>query len=692
MSLHVYGIDPSTGKQYQYTPHTSNSGDVGTLLGTIKAIKKKYEDLSKHSKVDARNLCEVNSTINHTIIDLEKEVKVLGERMDIITMQLDELLTKSSQDSAYVPNTLPPPLGMNIGQSVGVSSYPITTMSTTYATTGGMPQCQLRDQQWNMSLINAKGAWEMGYSGKDVHIMIVDSGVDSRHPDLGKNFVQEYSLPASNGWIPTSMAESHGTSCASLACGTGNKYVTGVAYDAKLSAVYAIGSGDIVPTATALVHHMDKIDIYSNSWGSNVQYMGIGVSRKGYFTADVNAIQQGAALGRPYRLTNGSIDTTRKPRGCIYVFASGNDGMNLDMATWQEILNTPYTIAVGAVNHRGTLTKYSTPGTSILVAGPGGNDPYAATPEPGCPAAMPCIGNSMKYTTSFNGTSAATPHVSGIVALMLQANPDLTWRDVQHILTYGSQHPNGIKSASVSSITELYYSMYYGYGVPNAYICCALAKDWVPLPEMIEAKVVRTDYDELIPTDPKGKDYLTKELDVGTTYMDTSIERVILSLAIESVHEPNCDIAMVAGGYSLTETLDSRQIDVSVVLESPCGTKHEIVRPVDINDIQYIDMRYSYVSGVPVTENTYNFDIDMKCEGFRDELFCQDVNGKVSPWKIHLLDKFHKYQHRLKGIELVVQGYRMSKPFIAKQVKMLSSIPDTHFLARTRGIVGDYIH
>lgn len=623
-----------------------NNKTINKLISKIKKLDSKCKQLESSNDINKKHLCEVNNTINFSMIDITKELQELKEKIELLSINQD-------------PNNI------------------ISGLSIHNPDTKSFPKTQFYDKQWNMKILDIETAWEMGYTGKNINIMIIDSGVDSRHPDLSQNFNSNISLPINNGWIPNRLSEGHGTSCASIACGTGTKYVTGVAYNATLSAAYCIGFGNVISTSTALSTSYDTIDIYSNSWGTNVQSVGIGIVRRGYFKYDLESIKKGIEYGRPYK-----DNTSKKPRGCIYLFAAGNDGMNHDITTWQEVLNTPYTIAVGAINHLGKITKYSTPGTSILVSGPGGNDPYAQTPEPGCIAATPCIGNSMRYTTSFNGTSAATPHISGICALMLEANPDLTWRDIQHILVYGSKHPTNIDSAILSSTTGLCYSMYYGYGLPNAGICCKLAKNWIYLPEMIETKIINTNYNDIIPTDENGINYLIKDIDIDKSYTNSLIERIILSVNISSEIETDKDIAMIADSMYYNQKLDNRQIDVSIKLISPAGTSYEIVRPVSIDNIQ--NKNNGSISGIPISSNTYTFDIDMKCEGYRDELFNQDISGNIKPWKIAFVDKYKKYNHRLMGIELEIQGYKLSKDILNNQINMLNNISDMKFLAESK--------
>ena len=160
----------------------------------------------------------------------------------------------------------------------------------------------------------------------------------------------------------------------------------------------------------------------------------------------------------------------------------------------------PYQIIVGALNAKGEKSSYSTAGPAIWISAPGGEygwdheywdselDPYGyayntSNPESrlwqpamvtvdqvGCDRGyttgrydfnidgVPPIGYTSfheddvlnpncEYTSTFNGTSSAAPVASGVVALMLEANPDLSWRDVKHILASSARQIDSSASA-----------------------------------------------------------------------------------------------------------------------------------------------------------------------------------------------------------------------------------------------------
>jgi len=346
-----------------------------------------------------------------------------------------------------------------IGQISEQPKFPITNLSST---------------QWNLNMVFAKSAWQKGFNGKGITIMIIDGGVDNTHPDL-KNLNTSISLSGNiQPYIPQ-LEESHGTCCASIAAGTGTRFVTGVAWNSTLGSVQAIGSGNLTPTSTALTYELSKVDIYSNSWGPTFSCPYFETSPE-----EVQAVITGTSNGRG-------------GKGAIYVFAGGNENIRKSQTAYDNLLNLHQSIAVGSVNEVGEACDYSTRGAALLVSAPGGKDIgneelRSFNSGIGCLAALPLNSNSFPYTQGFNGTSAACPHISGICALILQANSKLTWRDVQMILTLCALQ-TGIEQPNFKNQAGLFYDNNTGYGVPHAGIAVDLAKQWTLLPSMVTREV-----------------------------------------------------------------------------------------------------------------------------------------------------------------------------------------------------------
>jgi len=138
------------------------------------------------------------------------------------------------------------------------------------------------------------------------------------------------------------------------------------------------------------------------------------------------------------------------------------------------------TIAVAAVDVNGIYTWYSEPGANILCAAPSSgyrSDAISTTDllstwgysQGGC-------------TDTFGGTSAAAPQIAGVVALMLEARPELGWRDVQHILVESATRDGLSTSGWAANQSGREFSHDYGFGLVNAAGAVTLASNWQPVP------------------------------------------------------------------------------------------------------------------------------------------------------------------------------------------------------------------
>lgn len=349
--------------------------------------------------------------------------------------------------------------------------------------------------------INVTNTWNT-FRGSGLVISIVDDGLQGNHPDLLPNMRFDLGYDYNdndNDPSPNLTNDFHGTAVAGVAAARGNNSlgVSGVAYEASIAGIRLIAApATDIQEASAMLHSNAVIFISNNSWGP--PDTGTDLTAPGPLTEA--AFVTGTANGRG-------------GRGTIFVWAGGNGRADNDNANYDGYANSIYTIAVGALNDQGRVADYSEPGANLVISAPAGGDlliggrPQGTTTTdllgtngynpPLTPD--PLENTDTNYTSRFNGTSSASPVVAGVVALLLQANPNLGWRDVQEVL---------IRSATVNQPTHpdwftnaagFHFNHDFGAGLINAGAAVALATNWQTLGIQFNLSNERTNLNVQIP-------------------------------------------------------------------------------------------------------------------------------------------------------------------------------------------------
>lgn len=257
--------------------------------------------------------------------------------------------------------------------------------------------------------IRAEAAWDITTGSANVVIAVIDSGADLDHPDLAANILyrgtDDWDFADPGDSVPED-TYGHGTSCSGIVAAVTNNGagVAGIAHGCQVMPLRIdLTSGmnqnraDAINYAAGRASEFDGM-VLSNSW----------IMSSGSYTAVYNAI------------------TAAKAAGCVVCFASGN-GNTSSVAVPSDSASC---IAVGA-----TSPCDERKNTTSCDGETGWGSQYGPELDvcaPGVLIHTTALGGG--YTTTFNGTSSACPHVAGVAALILSANPSLTPTEVESIL------------------------------------------------------------------------------------------------------------------------------------------------------------------------------------------------------------------------------------------------------------------
>jgi subtilisin family serine protease len=430
---------------------------------------------------------------------------------------------------------------------------PLTRTNAGYA-----PSDPLFPQQWHLfdaegvdMDINVTRAW-LDYTGRGVRVGVYDDAVEYRHPDLDGNY--DASLHFRYGGVaidpaPTGMLH-HGTQVAGLIGAEQNGIGgVGVAFNASLTAVpiYGLIAPDSADYRRAAMDYQARFDVVNHSWGVRQPFTGTPHSEM--YVATRAGIEHSAAIGR-------------EGLGTIMVVAAGNlrhsttdeHGVvhhESEANSYAPHTNDRHVVTVAAAGADSYAATYSSPSANLLVTAPSrtsrddlpGITTTDRTGEDGATAT--------DYSDRFGGTSAATPLVSGVVALMLEANPDLGWRDVREILAYSSKHigsdiggphhPHREKTDwQINHATDwngggLHFSRDYGFGLVDALAAVRLAETWSEQKTSANEEHAADSFAYIAPVDiPDGSDGgLTYRLEITE---NISVESVTLALDFAHPH------------------------------------------------------------------------------------------------------------------------------------------------------------
>ncbi len=415
--------------------------------------------------------------------------------------------------------------------------------------------------QWYLSASNIDEL-DGQITGAGVTVGVVDDGIDGVHPDLmeNMNFALAYDTQfdtkdGSPKYPPlVGPPDNHGTQVAGIIGSVQNNEtgIRGVAPDVELVSTRVKWTWDQMIQALSLQW---QFDVSNNSWGAIEPFSDNFNS--------TSTVMGWLALRR-------GVEDGREGLGTVFVFSAGNSAALGDNTNYHNFQNAREVITVGAVDSEGAAASFTTPGASVLVSSYGVD--LITTDRVGKE------GVSGGNYTEMSGTSAAAPMVSGIVALMLEANPNLGYRDVQKILAYSAMHPESQdwkeNGASDFNLGGLRYNDQSGFGVVDAYAAVQLARTWTETSTAINEVSASARQFGMVAAIPDGDG----ESYTMTFEIDSSMSVEHVELGIDLRHQ--------------------RLGDLIITLTSPSGTTSVLMNRPTVNDEQPFGL-YGADSGVP---------------------------------------------------------------------------------------------
>uniref|UniRef100_A0A8C6WVP5 Neuroendocrine convertase 2 n=1 Tax=Neogobius melanostomus TaxID=47308 RepID=A0A8C6WVP5_9GOBI len=393
--------------------------------------------------------------------------------------------------------------------------------------------------------LNVAEAWQLGYTGKGVTIVFLSflnaplcsfQNADASY-DFSSN--DPYPFPRyTDDWF-----NSHGTRCAGEVSAAANNNIcgVGVAYNSLVAGIRMLDQPfmtDIIE-ASSISHMPQVIDIYSASWGPTDDGKTVDGPRELTLQAMADGVNKG-----------------RGGKGSIYVWASG-DGGSYDDCNCDGYASSMWTISINSAINDGRTALYDESCSSTLAST--FSNGRKRNPEAGV-ATTDLYGNC---TLRHSGTSAAAPEAAGVFALAIEANRDLTWRDMQHlsVLTSKRNQLHDEVHQWRRNGVGLEFNHLFGYGVLDAGGMVKMAKEWKTVPERFHCVA-------------------------GTIQENHKIQsgsKLVLAIDTEACQGKDNFVRYLEHVQAVITVNASRRGDLNINMTSPMGTKSILLsrRPRD---------------------------------------------------------------------------------------------------------------
>lgn len=308
-----------------------------------------------------------------------------------------------------------------------------------------------------------------------------------------------------------------------------------------------------------------SVFVSNNSWGSEDGSGNYQRAPNSFYTA----IESGIA-------------NNRDGKGTIYVWAAGNGAGTLGEPVGTEVDNSNYdgytnhygVISVAGALNTGVRAAFSEKGANLWLTAytgkDGSNDTGITTTDNlGANSEWgynPGGGNSSypdtssfnytnhKYTSTFNGTSAAAPMVTGVVSLLLEKYPNFTWRDVKKILALSAKKTDPSDTSWVTTSPGVDFSTVYGFGTVDAEKTLQTAASWTTVGGSASLKTWSAEGTISLAIDQSGS-FSTQSIPVSSSGI-TKIESIKLVLTSDHLNPGEIRIQIQSPTSPVVRTLE----------------------------------------------------------------------------------------------------------------------------------------
>jgi len=397
--------------------------------------------------------------------------------------------------------------------------------------------------------MNVVPVWKNNITGRGIVIAVLDDGLDWTHPDLEGNYDAQASYDLNdndNDPMPrdSDADNCHGTRCAGEAAAIANngKCGVGVSYNAKIGGVRMLdGQATDALEASALGFKGDHIDIYINCWGPKDDGKTFG--KPGPMAA--KALRLGAEKGR-------------NDLGSIFVWATGNGGLTDDDCNCDGYTTSIFTISIGCIGDHGLSAYYTEKCSSTLAVTFNG-----ASHKEGRENKMVTTDLYHQCTEEFKGTSASAPLAAGMIALTLEANPKLTWRDIQALIVTTAQITSPVDEGWKRNGAGFHFNHKFGFGRLDANAMVEAARNWDNLPPQRKCTAASGfDHQDI----PRGDSLY---INVPTVACESSsaqvvkVEHVVLTISFVHRRRGDVSIDLLSPRETRNQMLSTRRYDDS---------------------------------------------------------------------------------------------------------------------------------